>query len=85
MSRMVDYNMSLIPKTSIYRASSVFPKLSLERLKYYTAPTEMQSRGYEFIKSMDNAIRNIKQTTGQFPKTYKDLFCFEDSETAAIC
>lgn len=61
--RAVKYNNSLFPEITESAVQKILPNVG-ENARYFAKPTEMQSRGYEFMRKVTNAIPAYKKIYG---------------------
>ena len=61
--RAVKYNNSLFPKITESSIQKILPNVG-KNAEYFAKPTEMQSRGYEFMRKITNAIPAYKKIYG---------------------
>ena len=74
INRAVKYNRSLYPEITVERVEQAAPgAIRTGNVGYFASPTEMQSRGYEFMRDYgSNWVKAYK--SGELPsKTHQDL------------
>jgi hypothetical protein len=65
INRAVKYNKTLYPEVTEETVGKVFPYAAkVNKTAYFAEPTEIQSRGYEFMRDYANNFFKLKNSEG---------------------